>query len=420
MATPVSTDVMCKSVVDAVKNKLVPNVIGLPGIGKTEGIKQLAEDEGWGFTKLNGSTLNYGELSLQRPDPTRPATIDVPHKMIQRAVRDALKRPDRLHILFVDEVNRGEDYRVGNELMNFFQDRILAGLSMVEAKRLTEAGRKAIEEGKSEKELVEGIDFEIVSVENEDELPNNLRFVLASNPSNDMDCFGEVNFQTNNFDIAQLSRSVLVFYKPDLLSWTDSFALRVNSETGETNIHPAILDFLHTNPSLFHAFHPDKLIHPNPRAWDAVSKLYRSYLNHNDEFMFQTLVEGLVGRDATTALISFLSKAYHEIIKPEDVFTKKYTEVPQDILDLIANETAIRQRMTVINLLTHLDKMKEEKKHAYVRTNAKLTVQILHVLPAALQYILMLRVEKQTNLQKVMMAIPGYIENYERLLDEHE
>lgn len=58
--------------------------------------------------------IEYSELSIARPHPTKAATIDVPHILVQEAVKKALKEPDKISVLFCDEINRGEDSRVTN------------------------------------------------------------------------------------------------------------------------------------------------------------------------------------------------------------------------------------------------------------------------------------------------------------------
>lgn len=45
---------------NAIEENMMPIIIGYPGIGKTESVRQLAKANGYGFTELSCSFLSYG------------------------------------------------------------------------------------------------------------------------------------------------------------------------------------------------------------------------------------------------------------------------------------------------------------------------------------------------------------------------
>lgn len=237
----------------------------------------------------------------------------MPHILVQEAVKKALAEPDKISVLFADEMNRGEDSRVTNSLMQFLQARTLPGLSSIKVKRLTEAGKEFLANGGSKAELQpEHVE---VAFSKNDKLPENFRFILAANPTSDMPGYEDTNYQANDMDKAQISRSIVLALQPDLKSWID-WATDTNSKTGKTNIHPVVTEFVSTNRNLFHDEKEENFITSNPRAWSNVSKAYEMFLKDNDQFVLQMLVAGVVGRDTATTFIGFMREANDPILKP--------------------------------------------------------------------------------------------------------
>lgn len=338
------------------------------------------------------SLLNITELSIPRPNPTSTGTIYTVHPILTSAIKQALANPDVYHIVFLDELGRSEDSRCGNEQMQMIQNRVLGGVSDIKINKLTDVGTEFLESGGNKKDLKLGVHYNVIGTK-DNKLPDNIRFVGAMNPSNELEGFENSNFQVNGFDPAQLSRGVCIIMEADLKSWTD-WATDINKETGKPNIHPMVVEFVNTNTNLFNQPEIDDTIKPNPRAWTNASKAYNAYTKDENNFVLQMLTAGVVGRAAMTTFISFVANAKDPLIKPQDIFNKKLKKLPESIVERMSGESFARKLMTTKNMIQYMQNLADEKAWGKVNADIHLLVEIITSLPDDMEVSTMLKMEE--------------------------
>lgn len=159
----------------AIAQQSVPFVLGAPGIGKSAIMRQIAQDLDAKLFVLSANLLAdksdlTGVTKTQLEDGSY-AQMFYPHMTIQEAISNAKANPDKLTILFLDEVNRApEDVTTG--LMSLSTERKIGNVP----------------------------------------LPENISIVLAGNDSGNV----------NSVDSATLSRSVIYHLVPSATELLDS------------------------------------------------------------------------------------------------------------------------------------------------------------------------------------------------------
>ena len=138
-----------------------PLISGAPGIGKSEGIKSVAQALGWGFHKIEvnvigdkvdltgtmtvpaSTTAGMENLPVRDTQGADTAYIQVtfPHETVAECVRQAQENPNRIIILFLDEINRTTS-DVTSAILSAVTDRKL-GISFPDNVRLIAAGNES-------------------------------------------------------------------------------------------------------------------------------------------------------------------------------------------------------------------------------------------------------------------------------------
>ena len=152
----------------SIEQKNVPFILGAPGIGKSAIMRQIAKELDTELFVVSANLLSdkadlTGVMKTKLPDGTVAQSF-YPHVEIQKAVNYAKDNPDKLTLLFLDEVNRApEDVTTG--LMSLSTERKIGDIK----------------------------------------LPDNISIVLAGNDSGNV----------NTIDSATMSRSVIFRMVPD-------------------------------------------------------------------------------------------------------------------------------------------------------------------------------------------------------------
>lgn len=178
--------------------KICPMLLGEPGIGKSSIVEAICEEKNWLFFQLLCNQLG------DRSDLTGCRTVKVldektqeeiwsqiffPHRAIQDAIQAAKANPDKIVVLFLDEINRTTS-DITSAILSFTTARTIGTYTF----------------------------------------PNNIRFIVAGNDKGNVVALDE----------ASLSRFAIYKLKPSAHVW--------ESITGQVN--PYIKNVLDKNPNL--------------------------------------------------------------------------------------------------------------------------------------------------------------------------
>lgn len=183
---------------DLKNGNLIPFLLGAPGIGKSSVVKTICEKNRWGFhellcnqiamqTDLTGCrTLMYTDKNGEE----QAKQIFFPHAVVKEAIEDATENPDKIVVLFLDDINRTAA-AVTSALLMFITARKIGT----------------------------------------EKLPENIKFIAAGDDSGNV----------VSLDMASMSRFILRRCKPDATTFL-----------GLCRIHPIIEDMLKTKPALIY------------------------------------------------------------------------------------------------------------------------------------------------------------------------
>lgn len=268
---------MMKAVDLVVKSGHVPAIVGLQGIGKSDLVRTLCAEKGYGFTEITCSLLQEGDLAMPFVATEADGSKNVQYA-INRVIMDANNDPvDRVHILFLDEFNRPSSPQVQSELMNLVLQRRI-------------------------------VDYD---------LNNNVRIVIAMNPSSEMEGYEESNYAVSLSDAAIMGRVVMLNMYPILSDW---------SEYGKDIISNVILTFLSNNPDQFYTKEVEGRLNNTPRGWSRASDLIKTYeaSSLDDISILKDMLQGTLEKNTVVKLIAF----YRNFAKSVD-----YAAIANEVLN---------------------------------------------------------------------------------------
>lgn len=127
----------------SIEQKNVPFILGAPGIGKSAIMRMIAKELDTELFVVSANLLSdkadlTGVMKTTLPDGS-VAQMFYPHKTIQEAINYANANPDKLTLLFLDEVNRApEDVQTG--LMSLSTERKIGDIALPDNISITLAG----------------------------------------------------------------------------------------------------------------------------------------------------------------------------------------------------------------------------------------------------------------------------------------
>lgn len=410
-----------KNALPAVKLSLetgaVPALVGYHGIGKTQLATQIAQELGWHFAHIDCCLLKEGELGglptvvgdnendykelldLVNKVYAKSKTVEdvetkdklfnllqsktkeissrssngsklvyATHHVLAKVCEWAKQDPEKGILLFLDEFNRCENV-VMQECMNLVLNREINGL----------------------------------------QLPDNVRLMVAMNPSNKFSEFRNSTYVTTEMDLAQLDRLRLFFLGGDAETWLDWATKIVNEETGETRIEPEICEFIASNPDALNQPESTDDIAPSSRSYERLSKTYKAFkkskLTSQD---LHIIVRGDLGPTVAVQFTQFLANASNPLIKPEEIFGLGYKTLPQEIVSRINAESFPRALMTVKNCIRYV--IKNNKKY---KDNLPLLIELITALPKDLMTMLMMSIMSDNNaLHKKLISYDEYLDAF--------
>jgi hypothetical protein len=337
------------------KTGLCPLLIGQQGIGKTESVKQFAEENGYTPIILGLSTQEPGDLLGLAGIEKNEKGEEVATKFF----KPNWFPTEGKHVIFLDEINRAPKYVLQAAFQLIFEKRIHTHV-----------------------------------------LPKETLLIAAANPdTEDFDV-------TDMSDKALLDRFCVIKVENDL----DSF-LEYATKTG---VDTSITHFLAENPSYLASnnedFEIEQYVNPSNRSWVFVDKLLK--LNAPDK-IFKGLLNGIVGPSAALQYINH-KENYEKKFDPEMILND-YKAVRPEIVKLLENETVRFDLLNLLNteLLVKLDQKSEDligvDIEEIVKTKRKYTVKNEKVLNNLSQYVLDLPIESS-------VALLGQIKRHKNLL----
>lgn len=247
-----------------VKSGHVPNLVGLQGIGKTDLVNLYAKENNYPFTEITCSLLQEGDLAMPYSDGNGGIKY-----AINNIIQDINKKAEtaELAILFLDEFNRPSS-QVQSELMNLVLQRSILGYK----------------------------------------LRDNVRIILAMNPSSEMEGYENTNYNVSFSDKAILGRVDSIDLVPRLTDWLDYGSQTVTvGGTTRTVVHSAVRDFLVSQTKLFCTPEREIGINNTPRGWSRVSDILYSYedMGINNQKILLSMVGGTVEKSSASLFLTY-------------------------------------------------------------------------------------------------------------------
>ena len=286
---------------------------GKHGIGKSQSVKQFAEENDYHFTDIRLGTLEVGDflgLSDFEKDSNNQsvATKFITPDWLKDVLTFCKKNPTKKAIIFLDEFNRAR------------RDVLQASFQLVLDKRF-----------------------------HTHVLPDNCYIIAACNPNT------EGYIVTDIADAALMDRFCHIKLEPSTDEWLD-FASKRQFST-------EIIDFIRDQRQLLQEkgedFSLDE-IKPSRRSWEMVNKLMKAETPAN---ILQELCYGLVGHGATVAFVNHIKNADKPFTATQ--ILKDYPKYKEKVVKFSELEDGGRTDIlhsTGGNLKEHLEKLKETNK----------------------------------------------------------
>jgi len=304
--------IKCKQAIDVLfKSKITPLLVGHRGIGKTEIIRQYAEENGYSLIELRlGQMADAGDLiglaDFIKQDGQNVAT----NFMMPNFLKKVMDGNNGKYIIFLDEINRTT------------KDIIQAVFELVYDRRMSSNGF---------------------------EMPTDCHIVAAQNPPTE-------EYETLHFnDSAYNDRFCFIKVDATKKEWFD-YAKSKNIDSG-------ILGFFQDQPDMLEPqlskFNLDDLnVKPSRRS---VFALNRVKGNCDNDSLFLELAMGLVGMNAATALNTYLQTTERNI--DGDCIMNRYSSVRELIKTYSTGDTVRNDLLdsVITNLKTTLDEYETNK-----------------------------------------------------------
>lgn len=244
----------------------VPNIVGLQGIGKSDLVREYAEENGYGLVTITCSLVQEGDMAM--PYITKLENGEQVHYAINTIISSLqdsiLQGKYKKGILFLDEFNRGTE-NVQSELMNLVLQREIAGYK----------------------------------------LDDRLMVVLAMNPNSEMVGYENTDYSVSFSDNAILGRMCTLNLKPILSDWLD-YGKRVVD--GRQLVHQSIITYLSSNANSFITKETSGKINNTPRGWKRASDILYTYqeMELSSKEILKNLLEGTLDSECIPSLMRVL------------------------------------------------------------------------------------------------------------------
>jgi len=238
---------------------------GKHGVGKSVGVKEFAEENGYHFEPLFLSNQEVGDL-IGNPDTVKEGDVTITVWSIPpwlHRINKAAQKGQR-SILFLDELNRAQiDVRQ-------------SALQLVLERQIHE-------------HVLPTVDGYRTMV------------VAAINPADD--------YQVDELDPALMDRFVHVIVEPDAESWL--------AWGRKNNVNMVIRDYISEHPDRLYFMPEDGARGATPRSWTKLGGYIDNIKDTPSEILFQ-IIKGKVGTAVGSQFYTFLN-SYVDVIKIQDI-----------------------------------------------------------------------------------------------------
>jgi MoxR-like ATPase len=451
----------------AIKGNNVPVIVGEAGIGKTAMMRSIAEELDMKLFIIEGNIIKSGEAT------GLPITSEDKNKRMERELRErgiTLKQYTTEEVLEMNE--EYQELLIEKEFLIATKDKEgIKDLSKQLAKHVKDAvkkkdalNKKALEKYENEKKEIGRYLPEITTEyatfgtlartnewlaksENKDkeallfideinrssievlqelmnlilnrsingfELDPRIKIVGAANPSSRWNEFKDADYQVIDPDPAQEDRLCWLFVESDVQSWMD-WAADFNEDTGVSNIHEDIIEFIATYPDMLHIplYKSSDDIVPSPRSYERVSKNYINFMNDKSigKGAFEALVYGDLGPTTGLALIRHLNDKDNPLLKAEEIFKSTKTDkLPKDIADRYEKEAPIRKIAILKNCMKYMTVKKK------LTNEPALFINLINLTKADVRVGIMSDIcNNYTKLHKKLVEFDEYIDAFHEL-----
>lgn len=188
------------------------------------------------------------------------------------------------------------------------------------------------------------------------DLPKNWFVICLDNPD-------DSEYSMNNIEDAAGIRRVLHLYAEVNVQVFLSYAIK-------TKFHPLVIEFIQIHPDYLYDFDSQKIgsIYANPASWKRVSNILWGYdedngiLKNLDEI--NILVDGLLNQYMARLFMGYIKD--RKDISPSDILFK-YSEVRNDILELVKNSNNAKMSQIMDSFVTFLLTLKPKLENIYLQ-----------------------------------------------------
>lgn len=294
-------------------------VVGSPGLGKTQIIKQIADDLGVGFKVIHAPLKQPEDMGMPVISAKRDSVkFVVPSEDFPMVGTDCPERG----IFLIDELPQAEN-SIQKILANMLQEREIHGQMLKPGWLIVATGNRAKDRAGANR-------------------------VLSH----------------------LMNRMTMIEFEPHLDDWCEWYMAQPNCSFEG-------LSFIRFRPNLLSDFDPNRDVNPTPRAW--VEGVFPSLGTVPREAEMETF-KGDVGEGAAAEFAGFL-QIYRALPDPDVIIRNPAkSEVPRDSQVLYALAGALAQRSTPENfeaVLTYAKRMPPEFAVIVVRTAGKMDSKIV-------------------------------------------
>lgn len=285
----------------------------LPGVGKTEGLRNLAQSKNHiAVIDVNAEFGGSLSMPIQHVEGEKARVLHALHEDIAKLNEHAKQHPDEVHYLFLDEFNRGDDF-MKQTLMQLLLNQTLPGHP----------------------------------------LEQNIFVVGAGNTSENIFTDENIENDVNPLDVAARDRIAPLFVKLDANQWLDW--------AYQQGIHPYIITFLENNQNIQNAIYKapasDDQTGATPRSWEKLSHLFKEFNPANEHIsVMKPLIQSIIGSELTDEFIHHLSNKpnfdINDILKDSKEALSKF----ENLTSPEARQALLMMPPFIENKLKHGDK----------------------------------------------------------------
>jgi hypothetical protein len=239
---------------------------GVHGIGKSEEVKQWAEENGYYLKILFTSLIEETDLAgIPVPSKDGKSTIWLEPEWVTEFREQSANGKEC--VLFLDELNRA-NLQVQNAALELVLNREINGHKLP---------------------VTNG---------------NESYVIAAVNPADE-------NYNVQEFDPALLDRFLSYEKKPDAEGWLQWAQLN--------DVHPIIRRFIAKKPAYIHTTSETEKVTPTPRSWTKLSdSIYAIEKSNIDNSYLYTVIKGKVGKSIGAEFLNFYNE-YSNMISIDDI-----------------------------------------------------------------------------------------------------